>query len=54
MRFAQFVGLVMSAGCTMAAFGGRPDWMLGLGSVLLFFSFLWSVCNICIICATYL
>lgn len=54
MRFAQFVGLVVSTGSAAAAFRGRLDWMLGLGSVLLFFSFLWSICNICIICMTYL
>eukprot|EP00752_Nemacystus_decipiens_P011601 g10302.t1 len=54
MRFAQFVGLVLSSGCTVAAFVGRFYWMLGLVCVLVFFSFLWSACNTCVICVMYL
>lgn len=54
MRFTQFVCLVMSAGCTAAAFRGRFGWMLGLLSALLFFSFLWCACNICVVCKLYL
>lgn len=54
MRFAQLVGLVMSSACTVLAFFGCFKSMLGVLCVLLFFSFLWSACNTCIICIIYL
>lgn len=54
MRCSQICGCTMTAGCTVAAFMGRLDWMVGLASVLVLFSSLWAFHGTCVVCVTYL